>query len=80
MRSFFVVLLSISSFIAIAQPPTNFAAGGRVSGKIIDATKGTPLAYSSVTLKNLKDSSILLGSLVDDKGWFEVANIPFGAY
>ena len=80
MRSFLIALLSISYFIAIAQPPANFAAGGRVSGKIVDAAKNTPLAYSSVTLKSLKDSSLLLGSLVDEKGFFEVLHIPFGAY
>jgi len=53
---------------------------GRISGKVVDATKSTPLEYSSVTIKSVKDSTLILGSLVDEKGFFEIANVPFGAY
>jgi hypothetical protein len=71
----FSILYSIHS-----QPPQLSSAGGRISGKVVDAAKNTPLAYSSVTIKNLKDSSILLGSLIDEKGFFEITKVPFGAY
>jgi len=78
---FFSFLLSLSVLYSIyAQPPQLSFTSGRISGKVFDATKNTPLAYSSVTIRNLKDSSVLLGSLVDEKGGFEISNIPFGAY
>lgn len=63
------------SILLQAQTPT-----GSITGKVVDAAKNTPLEYSSVTIKNLKDSTILLGSLVDEKGNFEITKIPFGAY
>ncbi len=53
---------------------------GRIIGKVVDAAKSTPLEYSSVTIKSLKDSTLILGSLVDEKGFFEITKIPFGAY
>ncbi len=79
---FFFLLISIFPFVN-AQQTSQFSGntgGGRLSGKVVDATTNAALGYSSVTLQNLKDSSILLGALVDEKGFFEVSNIPFGAY
>lgn len=76
----FILFLTISN----AQPPQGLPgkppAIGKISGKVIDATKSTPLEYSSVTIKNLKDSTQIMGSLVDEKGFFEITNIPLGAY
>jgi hypothetical protein len=44
-----------------AQPPQGFSgpppAIGRITGKVLDAAKNTPLEYSSVTIQNLRDSS-----------------------
>lgn len=72
----------ISSNFLLAQPPQGFGGNpsGKISGKIVDANTSLPLGYSSVTIMSLKDSSFLLGSLVDEKGLFEINNIPFGAY
>ena len=84
MRAILFTILITIYFLSIAQPPQGFSgkapAIGRISGKVVDAGKSTALEYSSVTIKNLKDSSILLGSLVDEKGFFEITNIPLGAY
>lgn len=66
----------LTTTISFAQQPS----GGRISGKIIDSKTALPLAYSSVTIQSLKDSTLLLGSLVDEKGFFEITKIPFGAY
>lgn len=64
----------------LAQGPPMNQPIGRISGKVVDAGKNTPLEYSSVTIQSLKDSSLLMGSLVDEKGFFEITKIPFGAY
>ncbi len=82
------IIISCSLLLAVlytyGQPPQGFTgsapANGRVSGKVVDSIKGAPLEYSSVTIQNLKDSSIILGSLVDEKGFFEITKIPYGAY
>ncbi len=75
MKSFFFLVFS-SILFSFAQPP----ASGRISGKVVDASLGKPLEYSSLTIQNLKDSTIILGSLVDDKGNFEINTIPYGVY
>lgn len=85
MRHLFIcTLFTIIVFITNAQPPQGISgkapAIGRIAGKVVDALKSTPLEYSSVTIRNLKDSSIILGSLVTEKGIFEIVNIPLGAY
>jgi hypothetical protein len=84
MKHLLTYFLPLITFTIVAQPPQGFSgpppAIGRISGKIVDAAKSTPLEYSSVTIKNLKDSTIILGSLVDEKGFFEITKIPLGAY
>ena len=84
MKHLLTYFLLLITFTIVAQPPQGFSgpppAIGRISGKIVDAAKSTPLEYSSVTIKNLKDSTIILGSLVDEKGFFEITKIPLGAY
>ena len=85
MKNIFSSFLFITfCYLLNAQPPQGFTgtspAIGRISGKVVDAGKSSPLEYSSVTIRNLKDSSILLGSLVDEKGYFEITKIPVGAY
>jgi iron complex outermembrane receptor protein len=84
MKHLLTYFFLLITFTIVAQPPQGFSgpppAIGRISGKIVDAAKSTPLEYSSVTIKNLKDSTIILGSLVDEKGFFEITKIPLGAY
>lgn len=75
MKSFLFLIFS-SILFASAQPP----ASGRISGKVVDATSGKPLEYSSLTIQNLKDTTIILGSLVDEKGNFEISAIPYSVY
>ena len=80
----FIYLNIILLLKAHTQPPQGISnthsSIGKISGKVIDAGKNTPLAYSSITIQSLKDSTILLGSLVDEKGFFEIEHVPFGAY
>lgn len=84
MKNIFFLSVLLLGYILQAQPPQGFngvpPAIGRISGKVVDAAKSAPLEYSSVTIKNLKDSTIILGSLVDEKGYFEINKIPLGAY
>lgn len=76
MKNLLTTFYLLLTTILFAQP----SSGGRISGKILDSKTAMPLAYSSVTIQSLKDSTLLLGSLVDEKGFFEINKIPFGAY
>ncbi len=51
-----------------------------ISGKLIDAETKTPLEYSNITLKKLQDSTIVDGTISDEKGFFKLSNIKEGNY
>ena len=84
MKNLFTYFLIFITYTLNAQPPQGFSgpppAIGRITGKILDAAKNTPLEYSSVTIQNLRDSTKIFGALVDEKGFFEITSIPLGAY
>lgn len=84
MKYTYLVALFCVIFTTQAQPPQGYTgkapAIGKISGKVVDASTNKPLEYSSVTLKNMNDSLSIIGSLVDEKGFFEINSIPFGVY
>jgi ferric enterobactin receptor len=53
---------------------------GKVSGRIIDSVSGQPVEYASVSLAREADKKEINGTTTDDKGLFELNNIPEGAY
>ena len=61
MKNLFTYFLIFITYTLNAQPPQGFSgpppAIGRITGKILDAAKNTPLEYSSVTIQNLRDST-----------------------
>ena len=71
MKNLFTYFLIFITYTLNAQPPQGFSgpppAIGRITGKILDAAKNTPLEYSSVTIQNLRDSSKIFGALVDEE-------------
>ena len=82
-----LILLCFSLFVihySFSQPPQGAGgdrpAIGTISGTIMDAENNQPLEYSSVVIRGLKDTTRIFGSLVDEKGKFEITKIPFGGY
>lgn len=71
-------------FFSFSQTPQGNSgerpAIGKLSGTVIDASSNQPLEYSSVILRGLKDTTKIFGSLVDEKGKFEITQIPLGGY
>ena len=51
-----------------------------LSGQVVDSTAGVELAYSTVQLKLLADSSFVSGTISNDKGVFILAGIEPGEY
>ncbi len=84
MKKLSLFLLSLYYCISFAQAPGGFQgerpAIGKLFGTVLDGTTGKPLEYSSIVIRGLKDSTKIFGSLVDEKGKFEITQIPLGSY
>lgn len=52
---------------------------GLITGKITDAENGQPVEYAAIALYKVSDSSLVTGTVSDDKGWFEL-QARFGTY
>jgi hypothetical protein len=53
---------------------------GTVSGVVHESGTETPIMYANVTLKRMKDSSIVSGDITDETGFFEMTELPPGLY
>lgn len=53
---------------------------GTITGIVHEANSDKPVIYANVTLKRFKDSSIVSGDITDNKGYFEITELPPGRY
>ncbi len=53
---------------------------GTITGRIIDKKTSEPVSYASVALINENDTSIMTGVISNDKGIFELTDVPYGKY
>ncbi|MCH2043416.1 MAG: TonB-dependent receptor family protein [Saprospiraceae bacterium] len=53
---------------------------GQLKGIVIDATNQEPIEFTTISLINAKDSSLVTGGMTDENGSFEIKDIPFGKY
>lgn len=53
---------------------------GNLTGIVHEANSDKPVIYASVALKRFKDSAIVAGDITDDKGAFEMKELPPGRY
>lgn len=51
-----------------------------ISGILIDSISHEPIAYGNAILTSKNDTSFLVGSITDDKGYFIIEGIPNGIY
>jgi len=70
------VLFLKTEIIFAQRSPTNKI---KISGKVIDKETNQPLEYATVSLQNTKRTTLLTGTITDEKGFFEIEIIP-GAY
>ncbi|MCR8557831.1 TonB-dependent receptor family protein [Mucilaginibacter sp. BJC16-A38] len=69
----FLILYIIGITLAFAKPPV------KVSGSLID-DKGKPMDYATVSLLNVKDSTVIKGTLSNDNGVYVFDHITPGTY
>lgn len=77
---FFLISFILSSYAVAQRQNSESPKIGKVKGKVVDATNGQPLQFSTITLLSQRDSSLVTGSIADENGVFLVEDIPVGAY
>ena len=88
-----LALMLVISFAVKAQSDRSKAgqgrpggAGGpkpkiaRVHGQVVDASTGNPVPFASVVLVSMRDSSVVEGTLTDDKGAFDLREVEIGRH
>ncbi len=58
----------------------NAPAIGKIKGSVADQTSKQAVEFATVALYKLKDSSLVTGAVADEKGSFQLSEIPFGRY
>lgn len=76
---FFLFVINVFSILNIQAQHTT-ALKGSISGTIQDTKTSEAIAYGTVAVINVKDSSIAGGAVSDEKGNFKIESFPFGNY
>jgi outer membrane receptor protein involved in Fe transport len=80
-----IVAVLISSNISAQNPErksnqNGSAPAGKISGYLIDAQTNQIIEYGNIVLFLSKDSSMVNGTITDNRGKFILENLPFGMY
>jgi outer membrane receptor protein involved in Fe transport len=57
-----------------------FAQQSKLEGVLLDSKSKSPIDLATITIKNLMDSSKFFGAKSNEKGQFEIENVPYGNY
>lgn len=77
-----IVFLALISILN-AQRPEGMGQGekiGELKGVISDKSSNNPMPYANIVLYKQRDSSMVDGSITNEKGEFKFSKLPFGAY
>ncbi|HWV69590.1 outer membrane beta-barrel family protein [Chitinophaga sp.] len=58
----------------------NAQKNGVIKGTVADTSAGRPVASATITLLLQKDSSLVSFTMTNEKGYFEITNVPAGEY
>lgn len=71
---------SVQAQVPGAGQPAAAAAGGSVSGTVIDSISKKPVDYATVSLFKAGSTTPFSGGISDDKGAFKIGNVHAGTY
>ncbi|MCX6150590.1 MAG: TonB-dependent receptor [Ignavibacteriales bacterium] len=74
------LIFFLVSIILILGKNTNAQNVGVLSGTVSDSANHQPIEFASISVIKNSDSSTITGSLTNNKGKFEIPEIPFGNY
>jgi outer membrane receptor protein involved in Fe transport len=82
-KIFFIVLLK---FIIISE--NHFSqirsnqplADGSISGRVLESGTGKPIEYSNIVVLSVLDTNLVTGGITNSDGYFNLTQIPEGAY
>lgn len=69
-----------AAFAQQDAPPEESRDNGRVTGRVLAADTGDPLAGATVEVRAPSDSSLVTGVVTDESGRFTVSGLPYGTY
>jgi len=75
----FRTLILVVIIFPIHLFPQNHGAGS-ITGTVMIETAKKPLEFVNVVVMNQSDSSLVTGAVTDNKGKFEIDNVPIGAF
>ncbi len=82
-----VLMISLATINLLAQRPngrnrdfSKMPKIGKITGKIIEETDKTPLAFANIYLYKMKDTTLVGGALSDRNGKFVIDKLPFGKF
>jgi ferric enterobactin receptor len=79
-QSILVFLFVLCGFFQVHAQKPEERGDGKINGRIIDSVSGQPVEYASISLARESDKKEINGTTTDDKGLFELKNIPEGTY
>jgi outer membrane receptor protein involved in Fe transport len=74
------LLLYLILFIIVNDVAAQTPSGGRISGKLIDATTGEVVDFATVALYKPGNDNMTKGTSSNDGGVFNLYNVPAGSY
>jgi hypothetical protein len=74
-RTLFTTLFLISSILTAQNHNT-----GTITGTVLIESTKSPLEFVNVVVLNQPDSMLVTGAVTDNKGKFEIDNVPVGTY
>ena len=75
-----ILMFAFLALHATANVSDDDSRRNRITGIILDATSSTPLEFANVAVYSKPDSSLVTGSITNQKGYFEITGLAEGEY
>ncbi|WP_082461422.1 TonB-dependent receptor domain-containing protein [Pedobacter sp. PACM 27299] len=72
--------LSLFLLLICSNLPVYGQSKGSISGKVSAISSKLPMEFVNIVLKSAKDSAVVVHEVTDQKGGFNLKNIPIGTY
>jgi len=74
------VLFILLAIILLTTKNIMAQSAGTLTGTVLDSANHQPIEFASISLMKVSDNTAVTGGMTDNKGKFEITDIPFGNY